>query len=380
MDADGHPHYPHIRVTGGPLERGTAYGGLARDRVRGSLTAYSAAFSAAGCSWGDAQRTGRGHRDAIHDVDPALGVELTGIAGGAGVEEDDILALNARTEIMARWGGGGAPRTADGCTAVAVAARRTADGHALLAQNWDWLTHVRDTVVILEVERVDAPSYVTVVEAGLVAKVSMTSAGLAVGTNFLLTEQDGRGHGVPYHLVLRALLDCGDAQQAHALLRSVPHASSCNVLLVDAQGTTVDLEISAGKAGSVRQVMADDDVLAHANHFCAGPVAGDLSLAASPGSPRRHRRMRAVVDEAGATIRVGDLRRVLADHEGFPRSICAHSDPDRPAHQREATACGIVMQPAAGRMWLCDGSPCTVGWRETDLTWFAAEPTVTVHG
>jgi isopenicillin-N N-acyltransferase-like protein len=84
----------------------------------------------------------------------------------------------------------------------------TADGSTLLGQNWDWLIHTRETLVVLEICRRERPSLVTVVEAGLLAKMGMNSAGLGVATNFLLTKADDGRAGVPYHSTLRAILDC----------------------------------------------------------------------------------------------------------------------------------------------------------------------------
>ncbi len=46
------PPFPHIRVEGGPRERGRAYGEQARDRVRRSLEAYGEVFRHyAGWDW-----------------------------------------------------------------------------------------------------------------------------------------------------------------------------------------------------------------------------------------------------------------------------------------------------------------------------------------
>ena len=42
----------------------------------------------------------RGYRDVIGDLDPALLAEIEGIAAGAGRHANEILALNARTEIL----------------------------------------------------------------------------------------------------------------------------------------------------------------------------------------------------------------------------------------------------------------------------------------
>lgn len=57
--------------------------------------------------------------------------EMKGIADGAGVEYEDILAMNVRTEIA--FG-----NFSDGCTAIAWNSER--EDVSLLGQNWDWDT------------------------------------------------------------------------------------------------------------------------------------------------------------------------------------------------------------------------------------------------
>jgi len=58
---------------------------------------------------------------------PKYVTEMQGVADGAGVEYEDILAMNVRTEIAF-----GAFN--DGCTALSWKAGEK----SLLAQNWDW--------------------------------------------------------------------------------------------------------------------------------------------------------------------------------------------------------------------------------------------------
>lgn len=58
---------------------------------------------------------------------PQYREEIQGVAAGAGVTYEDILALNVRTEIAF-----GAFN--DGCTALSW----KGEGKSILAQNWDW--------------------------------------------------------------------------------------------------------------------------------------------------------------------------------------------------------------------------------------------------
>ena len=239
-----------------------------------------------GLSWDDVRdRAGR-YRAIIESETDYLS-ELQGVADGAGVALDDIVALNSRTELLAEAFIDSSPkqRKTDGCTALAVLGDATAGGATLLSQNWDWLAHTVDTVVVLRVIRDDGPSYVTVTEAGLLAKAGLNSAGLGVCTNFLLTDRDGTVEGLPYHLTLRALLDAETLPEALNTLLHYQRASSANYLLAHSHGVAVDIEVTPGGAEGVHVRLPEDGVVTHANHFCTNGLEGDLSVSASPDSP-----------------------------------------------------------------------------------------------
>src|SRR6266446_10660130 len=71
-----------------------------------------------------------------------------------------------------------------------------------------WLLHAAQTLVVLEARPDDGPDFVTVVEAGLLAKAGLNAAGLGLVTNALVTDADVGEPGLPYHVLLRAILDC----------------------------------------------------------------------------------------------------------------------------------------------------------------------------
>ena len=78
--------FPHVRVEGGPRERGRSYGEQARDRVRRSIEAYREVFSAyAGWDWPTVIDHARAYEAPIERFDPVYLEEMRGIAEGAGV-------------------------------------------------------------------------------------------------------------------------------------------------------------------------------------------------------------------------------------------------------------------------------------------------------
>ena len=243
---DGLGAFPRVRVSGGPRERGRAYGAGAADRIATSIRAYEEVFRAyAGWSWSQVRREAARYEAPIAAFDDRYVEEMRGIAEGAGVDLEDILSINVRTEVMfaakAREAGsavdGSGPRQGE-CTAFSVVPEASASGHTLIGQNWDWLLHCFDTVVVLEAEQDEGPNFVSVVEAGLLAKTGMNSSGLGVVTNALVTDDDRGEPAVPYHVLLRAFMDAETRALVGARAVSVWLRAALDVLLQRTAGRT----------------------------------------------------------------------------------------------------------------------------------------------
>ena len=177
-----------------------------------------------------------------------------------------MLAINVRTEVMfaakARQAAG-QQRAPDGCTAFAVVPAPGADGSTLIGQNWDWLPHSSETVVVLEARQDEGPDFVTVVEAGLLAKTGMNSSGLGLVTNALVTDADTGAPGIPYHLALRAILDCETVSDALAALQSGERSSAANYLIAHRDGSAVDVEAAPGDFSQLYLLFPQDGVVLH---------------------------------------------------------------------------------------------------------------------
>lgn len=356
--------YPRIRVSGDPYERGRRYGEAARDRVHRSKVGYQEAFArAAGWSWEQAVAAAAPLESAIAAVFPAYIEEMRGLADGAGLDFADVLTMNARTEVMwaatARRAEAMRAAQARECSAFALLPGRTAERHTVIGQTWDWLVHCFDTVVVLEVEQDDAPNYVTVVEAGLLAKTSMNSSGLAVATNALVTSADCGAPGLPYHVVLRALADCHSLTDAVNVVQCHRRSSSANYLLAHRDGLAIDLETAPGDYSQVYPHLPVGGGLVHTNHFLASlRDVRDVSIYAMADSLVRFQRIRAAILEAGEPATIDSLHGALCDHADYPNSVCCHPDPRQAAGERWSTITSVIMDLDARTMWLSDGNPC----------------------
>lgn len=286
---------------------------------------------------------GRTVGDRVRTRWPDLVDEIEGIAAGARVSAEVLLAVNARTELLGAAGGE--------CSLVG----RISDGGCTVAQNWDWHPDLADSMVVWSVHGDDDHrSFVTLTEAGIVAKVGVSSAGLCCGLNFLRCSADGGVDGLPIHVLLRVLLDrVGTLPEALSLLTGVPVSASSCITLGWAHARDASLVAAELSPGGCRLVRPDGEGrIVHTNHFLLPPPRGrDLEAAEAPSTLLRHR---AVARAAGD----GALEDALCSHDGAPESVCRHVDPTAPWAEQRATLASVVMEPAAGRMRVAEGAPC----------------------
>ena len=363
----------HVRVEGTSYQRGRQYGTAARARVRLSVQAYQQAFAHfAGWDWPTVRREAARFEAPIGKFRPAYLEEMRGIADGAGLDLTDVLAINVRTEVMYSAKARQAPREPRlpaECSAFAYVPAPGQPGSVILGQNWDWLLHAAQTLVVLEARPDDGPAFVTVVEAGLLAKAGMNAAGLGLVTNALVTEADVGAPGLPYHVLLRAILDCATVTQALEVLQAGPRSSSANYLIAHAGGAALDVEAAPGDFTRLYPLYPDQGALLHTNHFLSPGLAPvDVSLWAMPSSAVRLQRLRAGTGQPGR-LTLDHFRALLADHADYPHSVCSHPDPaDHPLEQG-ATIASLLMDLDAGQAWLAAGNPCEVPHEPLELTW-----------
>jgi len=362
--------FPIVDVSGNAFERGRMHGEQARGRVERSIANYAHLFAFCDIAWDEAQRRALAYRDAIGGLDASLLEEIEGIAAGAGRKPGEILALNARTELLPPTYLGKAGAPSGECTAIAVQESASTKG-TLLAQNWDWLGAQREALILLRIPETDRPGLLTLTEAGMLAKIGMNTLGFGVCLNILRSVEDGKRTGVPVHVLLRALLACSKTvAEAIAFASRLSFGASSNVLCADVTGEAASLEISPL---GVRVVHATGGTLCHTNHFIASGTEGwQLELADSLSTgPRleRARRHAAALEMHG----LEDLKCLLRDEsEGF-LSICRRPDPSLPEQARIETVASVIMELAHATIHVAPDIPSLTEYQRVSL---APEPAI----
>ena len=348
--------FPLVTIEGDARARGRQYGRQAAERIETSLAIYMAAWAAGDAAGREAVlERARRFTPVIGDRFPALLEELRGIAEGCERPLEEIVALNARTELLYE--------SDEGCTGAVILPDLT-DGRTIIGQNWDWRPACRDSAILLRVRPDRGPALLTFVEAGMLARSGMSSAGIGLCGNFLQSDLDHKQRGVPIPVLRRAILMAPTLPAAVGEVLRSPRAFSSNHLLAHRDGEAIDLESSPGE---VFTLFADDGLLVHSNHFkAAGGHLRDTGLARYPDSLFRDRRLRRHLAGAPRPLGAGDLKAGLRDHFGLPDAVCRHRAP-RPDGTEIETVASVVMDLGAGELWLCPGPVCGNEYRRFTL-------------
>lgn len=365
----------HIAVDGPPAVRGRQYGRLASRQIHHCISAYRDIFEyRAGLTWSAAVAHAQTFVQAISDFAPDSLAEMRGIAEGAAVPFDAVLVLNCRSELMFAAAHRRGETPPSECTSFAVTPAVSGNGHMLLGQNWDWVPFAREVSVLLEVTRETKPSFATIVEAGMLAKIGMNAAGFGLCTNTLVSERDANHSGVPYHVMLRALLDAESVDDAQHVLGSVERALSANYLVADKSGHAMNFETIAGRASEIHATHPQNGLLAHANHFLTPAFSSiDAYVANSPHSLTRLSDMwdGLTRDER---LTVPRMQAVLRSHRHAPNGICGHPDPAAHPVYARTTVASFIADVTAREFWFTDGPPCGCDYQAFRLRTTVAQP------
>jgi len=349
---------PVISVKGKPFDCGQQYGSQAREQIRRNVEVY---FNMWSTLWRakrpEILKQCRGLVPAIGEYDADILEELQGVAKGADLSLEEVIALNARYEInlalgIVRQRGSG------GCTSVAALPGVTRDGHTILGQNWDWLPRFQESNVILEVEQEGKPGIVTQPEAGTLAHRGMNSAGLGICFNGMASSQDRFESTTPFLIIVRGILNADSYSQALKAALGARTTLSGNFLIAHRAGEAIDLEVSPKDVGFL---YADGGILTHSNHFLALTNRADLKDILKPLYPdtlfRCHRAQQLLELDKGH-IDVASFQRVFQDHFSYPHSICRHADALDEGLKQWTTLFSMIMDLEARAIYIAEGAPC----------------------
>lgn len=299
---------------------GIKHGSEAQSKVHGSLSFYAWVFETlSDMTWAQALETVSKFMGPISRDYPRYMDEMKGIADGAKVSIEDIVALNVRSEIaFAMYAESKAkqqPMESDGCTSLAW---RVANGKSFLAQNWDWMQAQQENLIILHVEQdcEDLVPFEMITEAGIIGKIGLNKQGIGCCLNAI------RARGVdpskmPVHFALRTVLESATKALAIEKIKAAGVAASAHILIGDADGA-VGLECTSQTFAELSPDSSGR--ICHANNLL-GDHPG-VEEPEWPDSPKRTARMQQLTSQDfGENAGFESILEVFKDEENFPTSI-----------------------------------------------------------
>ena len=273
---------------------------------------------------------------------------MQGIAEGAELDFDDILAINCRSEILFA-----AP---DGCSCIGALSAQTKDGHVYLAQNWDWLRAVDNSVVIVKIEQPGYPRVIMCAEAGIIGGKGLNESGIGVCLNALSV---GRGKpGVPLHVIYRKILCQTSISNALGAVASAQRAGSGNFVIGSSQDFLLNVEFTPENF----DVLAADEtkLLVHTNHYLSPLFIAENTFKRDlPDTFIRLNRLERLTNSYVGTVDGKNILSILRDHRNKPDSICSHEDPADTPGKRLCTIYAVIMDLTERKLRITEGQPCT---------------------
>ncbi len=275
---------------------------------------------------------------------PHLVEEFKGIAESSGVTLLQLMLAQVRNQFS--------DDQDSACTSISAGPTFTVDGHHLVAQTWDADPALDEVTIVLKRSPIDAPSYLSVGQAGLIGYMGLNDAGIGCCVNTL--PAPSRGIGVPHYYSLRRIFEQSNLTDVIDVLESAYRAIPVNIMMTTPQGPA-NIEATPDAV----YVLRDDEILAHTNHCLHTElVPFNEQFAELCQSYSRLPRITELLGKTEGRIDSSRIMEMFQDHDNYPGSICRHSNPSDPKHGFIETVFAMIVDAEARTLHVSRGNPC----------------------
>jgi isopenicillin-N N-acyltransferase like protein len=341
--------FPKYKLSGTPYEIGFQHGQLAKESVNKCINNYQLIFQVMGnACWDEITIEAQKYLPSIDRHFPELVEEMKGLAEGAEVDFESILAINSRSEILFSK----KMLASDGCTSYGITPEK-GQGITYIGQNWDFPEPQKETLILLEIEQPGKPKILMVTEAGIIGKIGLNSEGVGICMNALAT--DKIINGTPLHIAMRAVLNSKNLNDALNKVATCNIASAINFIIGHHATGIVNMEIIPG---DYELTFPETGFVAHTNHLVCGRHLNkvvDLNRTLMLDTFIRLNRAEKLLRDQG-DVGLSHLKQMQDDHLNYPQSICRHLAQGDPTMIVSAFA--IAMDLKNQVMYITQGQPC----------------------
>jgi isopenicillin-N N-acyltransferase-like protein len=352
--------FPIIELKGSAYDRGLGHGKAMAQEIRANLNLYFDMIKGmSGIEPDQCLVHAAKFIEVLKQDAPELLEEMQAIAKGAEVSLEDIVLLNARTELISM---GTHKAGAGECTAIGLDGGRTAAGQPIIAQNWDWHEDIFGTSAIFRLEPAQGPRALFLAEAGQVAKIGFNEYGIGVLLNLLIIEN--ARYGLPVHVLLRMILGTRNTAEAVSLIKNCSRGGASHFLIGDEGGHLKGLELTPDE---VAELEPQNGAVIHTNHYCDAKLAEkDVGRLQMTDTTTRFDRACRLIN-GRKDWNPEHLSKLFADHDNYPGSICRHVNESNPQYLHTMTVASCIIDLAARKMLVSHGQPCQAGYQEITL-------------
>lgn len=340
--------YPEVTVSGTPRAMGEQIGEALREQIRGfDAIALDRVRKTMDVSLDNALSLARRCIEDVRGYAPHMIDELDGMAASSGIGVERLMLLQIRNQLQPD-----AVADSGGCTSFAVGADA---GGPITGQNWDNDPALDPFSVVLTRNPDDAPAFLSITQAGLIAYLGVNEAGIGLCMNTL--PAPARGVGVPHYFTVRGIFEAQSLEQAVQAVQRADRAIPANIMMVTPEGPA-NLEVTVDDVHVLRDSDAGPGIVTHTNH-CVHPdlcaINEDFPELIQSG-PRKQR-VDALLAAAPRPIGLELLQDILRDHQDHPTSICRHAN-EHPDNGFWTSVWSLLIDAGNTRLHLTRGNPC----------------------
>lgn len=256
------PTIHHLKLTGtNPREWGRQQGEVLRSPIREMNAIRQGLLAGFLKSWTREKILVlcKAHAATLERRDPDLFSEALGISEASGVSVEDLMALNAYTD-MRDFSAGDHAKIEGGCSILAAKSNSV----NFAAQTWDMHASAAPYMLLLEVPS-PVPMHVLTI-TGCLGLCGVNDAGLSVMINNMHCSETNREGIVWPGLVRKMLATTSTAEATEVLSKNIP-SSGHNYLIFDPK-TASNIETSGLRYEETSKLSESDaGYLVHTNHY-----------------------------------------------------------------------------------------------------------------
>jgi isopenicillin-N N-acyltransferase-like protein len=347
-----------VTVSGSPQQMGQSFGEAFREEIAEfyELRLQNAIMQAKSYGGRDVQEhtllgIARACVSPTESYDPDGFEELKGIAAGAALPLEKVLALNGLTDFRDILSWHGELEMFGGCSAFVAQGDMTRSGKLTCGQTWDLATDNMPYVLGVHRRPRNGPESWTLTTVGCLSLIGINEEGICMGTTNIRTV-DARA-GVVYLSIIHKALGCRDFEAAARCVSDAPRAGAHFYFLGDGRGSATTFECTA-EIVERRDIVKG--VYVHCNHCLEGANSEREGPQASDSSITRTSRLQGLLDSQREVLDIASLKGSLSDHDGADNAICRHD------FNGISTNGAVVMSPEDGKIYACQGNPCSAVW------------------